>query len=186
MKPPQGKPSGNFQFHSAQHQAPKPNVPPHNIGDRCCFNCGQPGHYISDCPKPKQNKPNPQNQGAGNKPVTPANKPPVQVRQGKLNFTTMSDIPEGASVLTGTFSINDTPVKILFDSGATHSFIKLIGKMGLMGSHINSAYKIITPGGKISSSTLIRGVRLGLGSKIFSTDLIAISLEGMDVILGMD
>jgi hypothetical protein len=47
----------------------------------------------------------------------------VQVRQGKLNFTTMSDIPEGASVLTSTFSINDTPIKILFDSGATHSFI---------------------------------------------------------------
>jgi hypothetical protein len=41
----------------------------------------------------------------------------VQVCQGKLNFTTMSDIPEGASVLTGTFSINDTPVEILFDSG---------------------------------------------------------------------
>jgi hypothetical protein len=40
----------------------------------------------------------------------------VQVRQGMLNFTTMSDILEGASVLTGTFSINDTPVKILFDS----------------------------------------------------------------------
>jgi hypothetical protein len=36
----------------------------------------------------------------------------VQVRQGKLNFTTMSDIPEGAPVLTGTFSINDTLVKI--------------------------------------------------------------------------
>jgi hypothetical protein len=43
----------------------------------------------------------------------------VQVFQGKLNFTTMSDIPEGASVLTGTFFVNDTPVKILFDSGAT-------------------------------------------------------------------
>jgi hypothetical protein len=38
----------------------------------------------------------------------------VQVRQGKLNFTAMSDIPEGASVLTGTFSINDTPIKIFF------------------------------------------------------------------------
>jgi hypothetical protein len=47
----------------------------------------------------------------------------VQVRQGKLHFTTMSDIPKGASVLTGPFSINNTPVKILFDSGATHSFI---------------------------------------------------------------
>jgi hypothetical protein len=57
----------------------------------------------------------------------------VQVRQGKLNFTTMSDIPEGASVLTGTFSVNDTPVKILFDSGATHSSVSenLLGKLCL-------------------------------------------------------
>jgi hypothetical protein len=76
----------------------------------------------------------------------------VQARQGKLNFTTMSDIPEGASMLTGTFCINDNPVKILFDFGATHSFISenLLGKLGLMGSHTNSAYKIITPGGQIS------------------------------------
>jgi hypothetical protein len=124
----------------------------------------------------------------GNKPAISAKKPMVQVRQGKLNFTTMSDISEGASVLTGTFSVNDILIKILFDSGATHSFIseKLIGKMGLVGCHTNPAYKIITPGGKISSSALIRGVRLGLGSKIFPTSLIAISLEGMDVILGMD
>jgi hypothetical protein len=167
MKPSQGKPSGNFPFRNAQQQAPKPNAPPRNVGDRHCFNCGQPGHYISDCPKPKQIKPNPPNQGAGNKPATPAKKPMVQVREGKLNFTTMSDIPEGASVLTGTFSINDTPVKILFDSGATHIFISenLISKMGLKGSHTNSAYKIITPGGQITSDTLIRGVCLGLGSK---------------------
>jgi hypothetical protein len=112
----------------------------------------------------------------------------VQVRQGKLNFTTMSDIPEGASVLTSTLSIKDTPVKILFDSGATHSLIseKLISKMGLKGSHTNSAYMIITPGGQITSHILIREVCLGLGSKIFPTNLIAISLAGMDVILGMD
>jgi hypothetical protein len=65
MKPSQGKPSGNFQFRNTQQQAPKPNAPPHNIGDRRCYNCGQPGHYINDCAKPKQIKPNPQNQVHG-------------------------------------------------------------------------------------------------------------------------
>jgi hypothetical protein len=167
MKPPQGKPSGNLQFRNAQQQAPKPNAPPRDIGDCRCYNCCQPGHFISDCPKPKQNKPNPLNQGAGNKPATPAKKPMVQVRQGKLNFTTMSDILDGASILTGTFSINDTPFKILFDSGATHSFLSknLLGKLGVRGSHTKSAYKIITLGGNISSHIVAFGVPLKLGSK---------------------
>jgi hypothetical protein len=124
----------------------------------------------------------------GSKPTTPAKKPMVQVHQGKLNFTAMSDVPEGSPVLTGTFSINDTPVKILFDSGATHSFIseRLVNKLGLKGSHTTSAYKIITPGGQITSNILIRGVNLGLGSKIIPTNLIVINLVGMDVILGME
>jgi hypothetical protein len=133
-------------------------------------------------------KPNPQNQGAGIKPATPAKKPMVQVRQGKLNFTTMSDLTEGDSVLTGTFFINDTPVKILFDYGATHSFISenLLGKLGLKGSHTKSAYKIITPGGNISSHIVTFGVPLKMGSKIIQSNLITINLEGMYVILGMD
>jgi hypothetical protein len=47
----------------------------------------------------------------------------VQVKQGRLNFTTMVGILEGAAVMTGTFSIRNKPIKILFDSGATHNFI---------------------------------------------------------------
>jgi hypothetical protein len=53
----------------------------------------------------------------------------------------------------------------------------LVQKLGLSGSHIKEAYKIVTLGGSISSSTLIHGVHLGLGNKAF---------PGMDVILGMD
>jgi hypothetical protein len=49
----------------------------------------------------------------------------VQLKQGRLNFTTVVDLPEGAPVLTGTFSIHGRPVIILFDSGATHSFINV-------------------------------------------------------------
>jgi hypothetical protein len=47
----------------------------------------------------------------------------MQVKQGRLNFTTMVGIPEEAAVMTGTSSIRNKPIKILFDSGATHSFI---------------------------------------------------------------
>jgi hypothetical protein len=99
----------------------------------------------------------------------------------------MSDIPDRASVLTGTFFINDTPVKVLFDCGATHSFISknLLGKLGLRGSHTKSTYKIITPGGNISSYIVTFGVPVKLGSKIIQSNLITINLEGMDVILGM-
>jgi hypothetical protein len=100
----------------------------------------------------------------------------------------MSDIPEGASVLTGTFSINNTPVKILFDSGATHSFISenLLDKLGLKGMQTKSAYKITTPGGNITCHLVTFGVPLRLGSKVIQSNLITIKLGSMDVILGME
>jgi hypothetical protein len=47
----------------------------------------------------------------------------VQVKHGRLNFTIVVDLPEGALVLMGTFSIRGRPVTILFYSGATHSFL---------------------------------------------------------------
>jgi hypothetical protein len=36
----------------------------------------------------------------------------VQVRQGRLNFTTMADILEGAPVMTGIFSVLNYPAVI--------------------------------------------------------------------------
>jgi hypothetical protein len=90
--------------------------------------------------------------------------------------------------MTGTFCINHHPVIVLFDSGATHSFIsKECGtKVGLDIYSINEAYRIITPGGKISSNQICRRVPIQLGSHPIKTDLLVIDLKGMDVLLGMD
>jgi hypothetical protein len=111
----------------------------------------------------------------------------VQVKQGKLNFTTLVDIPEGASVLTGTFSIPDHPVRILFNSGATHSFISesLVSKLGLHSCHTNDSFVVATAGGRIFN-TITKAVPLQLGSKTFLTNLIHLGLGGLDVILGMN
>jgi hypothetical protein len=100
----------------------------------------------------------------------------------------MVGILEGAAVMTGTFSIHGKPVKILFDSGATHSFTNQSTQvnLGLNVLRVNNDFKIATPGGKISSNTLVKSVPLQLGSKVFQTNLLTLGLDGIDVISGMD
>jgi hypothetical protein len=112
----------------------------------------------------------------------------VQVKQGKLNFTTLVDVPEGAAVLMGAFSIRDHPVRILFDSGATHSFISesLVSKLVLHSCHTKDSFVVATAGGRILSNTITKTVPLQLGSKTFLTNLIQLGLGGLDVIIGMN
>jgi hypothetical protein len=58
--------------------------------------------------------------------------------------------------------------------------------LGLNVLRVKNEFKIATPGGKISSNTLVKSVPLQLGSKIFQTNLLTLGLDGIDVILGMD
>jgi hypothetical protein len=112
----------------------------------------------------------------------------VQVRQGKLNFTTLEELPEGAPTMTSFFSVFNQPALILFDSGASHSFIsqKFSAKCQLPFCHTKRSFMIATPGGKIATNQLIRSVPISMGSKIFNTTLLILGLEGMDIILGAD
>jgi hypothetical protein len=110
----------------------------------------------------------------------------MQVRQGRINFTTLAELPDGASVMSGTFSIHHQPVVTLFDSGATHSFISnnCGTRLGLESCPIQGSYMISTPGGNITSNQIVKSVPIQLGSKEIKTDLVLLSLEGIDVILG--
>ena len=40
-----------------------------------------------------------------------------------MHYTTIEEIPTGEVVTAGTFLVNQHPVVILFDSGASHSFM---------------------------------------------------------------
>ena len=111
-----------------------------------------------------------------------------QVRHGRINFTTLTDLPEGAPVMMGTFSIQHKPAVILFDSGASHSFIspKFGARIGFDFSHTKGSYMISTPAGKIASNQIIRLVPIKMGSIIIKTNHILLPLDGMDIILGMN
>ena len=88
--------------------------------------------------------------------------------------------------MSGIFSIHNKPAVILFDSGATHSFIsaKFGARLRLNFCHTKMSCMIATPGGKIASNQIIRHVPIKLGRKLIKTDLILLNLEDMDVIFG--
>jgi hypothetical protein len=112
----------------------------------------------------------------------------VQVRQGKLNFTTLEELPKGAPIMPGIFSVFSQPALILFDFGASHSFIsqKFSAKCQLPFYHAKGSFMIATLGGKIATNQLNRNVPISMGSRIFKTTLLILGLEGMDIILGAD
>jgi hypothetical protein len=112
----------------------------------------------------------------------------VQVRQEKLNFTTLEELLEGAPVMTGIFSVFNQPALISFDSGASHSFIsqKFSAKCQLPFYHTKGSFMITTPRGKIATNQLNRNVPISMGSRIFKTTLLILGLEGIDIILGAD
>jgi hypothetical protein len=91
-------------------------------------------------------------------------------------------------VLAGTFFLNKCPIIILFDSGASHDFMSSTcakkARLTLMSS--GASYVISTPGGRVDADQMVRKVPLDSSGWVFETDLIVLSGQGIDVILGMN
>jgi predicted aspartyl protease len=99
----------------------------------------------------------------------------------------MDEILTGEEVLAGTFFLNERPIIILFDSGASHDFMSSTcakkARLTLMAS--GAPYVISTPRGQVDADRIVRKVPLDLSGRVFETGLIVLSGQGIDVILGM-
>jgi predicted aspartyl protease len=99
----------------------------------------------------------------------------------------MEEIPTGEEVLADTFFLNECPVIILFDSGASYDFMSFTcakkAKLSLVASGV--PYVISTPRGRVDANQVAQKVSLELSGRIFSINLIILSGQGIDVILGM-
>ena len=109
-----------------------------NNNARACFNCRETGHYIANCPYAKNkpaasafsnsvNGPRPPVSGANRVPVSSNNKGNNNSQQpygrARVNHINAQEAQGAQGVVLGEFLVSSTLATVLFDSGASHSFI---------------------------------------------------------------
>jgi hypothetical protein len=100
----------------------------------------------------------------------------------------VEEAQEAPDVVIGMFLINDTSAVVLFDSGASHSFISAayIGKHNLPLAMLRCQMIVSSLGGDMPARQLCLKVNLKIKGIDIVTNLIVLESKGIDVILGMD
>ncbi|GJW61282.1 putative reverse transcriptase domain-containing protein [Tanacetum coccineum] len=144
-----------------------------------CFECGNQGHYMSDCPKLKD-------QNRGNK---TGNKSGIGEARGKAYVLGEGDANPDSNVITGTFLLNNHYASVLFGLGADRSFVSTTFStlLDIISNTLDVSYAVELADRRVSeTNTVLRGCTLGLLGYPFNIDLMLVELSSFDVIIGMD
>ncbi|XP_073119989.1 uncharacterized protein [Henckelia pumila] len=147
-----------------------------------CFGCGKTGHRIADCPENKGKDAEAKGSFATNKPKE--NKP-----NARVFAVTQEEVENANDVVAGTILINKTSAYVLFDCGATHSFIskRFAKKLGLTPEILVEPFRVATPTSKtIETHRVHKDCVMTISEHIFQAELIQLPMVEFDAILGMD
>jgi hypothetical protein len=100
----------------------------------------------------------------------------------------MEEVQEAPDVVIGMFLINDTSAVVLFDSGASHSFIyaTYVEKHNLSLALLKCQMIVSSLGGDMPTRQLCLKVNLKIREVEFVANIIILESKGIDIILGMD
>jgi hypothetical protein len=100
----------------------------------------------------------------------------------------VEEAQEAPGIVIGMFFINDTSIVVLFDSGASHSFISAayVEKHNLPIALLKCQMIVSSRGGDMPARQLCPKVNLKIRGVDFIADFIVLELNGIDIILGMD
>jgi len=107
---------------------------------------------------------------------------------GRVHYAQAEAIPEGKPVMMGMFFVAKQPIVILFDSGASHTFINIgfFMKYQLPIEALEGSFCIQSPGGQIYTKDVVEHVPIDLVGFTYPIDLIILKGQDIDVILGMN
>ena len=137
-----------------------------------CYICGESGHYSNKCTQR----------------IACAPQKVRMVNRGHLNHVVLEEAQKAPNVVLGTLRVNLAPASVLFDSGASHSYIS--SQFAVM-QHVPfekmlSPLVIHVPGPIFQSSQCCVGVRIEIGGLVFLATLVIVDSTNIDVTLGMD
>ena len=100
----------------------------------------------------------------------------------------MEEVYEEPDAVAGKFRLNSIPAFVLFDTGASHSFISraFVERNELPVETIGCPIKVSSPGGEMIVNSGCHDLVIEFGKYKFPVNLIILNSQGLDVILGMD
>jgi hypothetical protein len=109
-------------------------------------------------------------------------------KTGRVFYTQASAIPEGEPIMMGMFPFANHPAVLLFDSGASHTFINrtFVTKHDILIMGTQEDFFIQSPGGRLCTKEMVRDVPIELGGHIFPTSMIILQKQDINVILCMN
>jgi hypothetical protein len=182
----------NYQTPAAGNQSVQRTQAAQNPqhADRRCYNCGEKGHYTNRCPNPRTRAN--QTATATLAPTSGANSFSIAAKQNyahrRVNHVAVKEAQEAPDVVIDMFLINDIFAVVLFDFGASHSFISTtyVGKHNLPLTLLKCQMIVSSLGGDMPVRQLCPKVNLKIMGVDFVANLIVLESKGIDVILGMD
>jgi hypothetical protein len=144
-----------------------------------CFNCGMSGHLTRQCP----NKLSATGAESQLRPQGQQN-----YTYGKVNHVTTKEAQQAQNVVLGMFLASSHPATVLFDSGASHSFISssFVVRHQLPITIMKETMLVSSPGGEMRTKHICHAISITIRGVDFLANLIVLDSKGIDIILGMD